>query len=395
MTGKCEISFTKGSIMIAVAVAMLFIFAFLVLAVDISMVMLAKNQLQNAADASALAGAQAYAQSGGDLTAATDAAIELAGMNLAVQDIQRPVVIGPDDVEFPEANLIRVTTHRTSATGDPLVLHFLRTIDPFSDNLAAVTATAAARITPISGTDCLKPRIFPDRWADDGDNIYEPVEPYTDLNGNGQWDAGEPFVDLNRDGIWNPGERYDPLETGYNIPRDVGDTIVLKLNNPSETSFRTGWFYAIDFAPINSGEPIESGAEPYRQWISGCEPYTVRIGDSLQVEPGRMVGPTNEVGNLIALDPNAEWDAATGSVINSAFPVSPRVVKVAAFSPEVGIQNGTNGRAFLTVEKIVVVFLENYGGGADIVGRFIRQATDGEGCPDCPPGFLYRVALVE
>src|SRR5512143_596106 len=102
MMGNCEMNFRKGSIMIAVAVAMLFIFAFLVLAVDISMVMLAKNQLQNAADAAALAGAQAYAQSDGDLTAATDAAIELAGLNLAVQDIQRPVVITPDDIEFPE-----------------------------------------------------------------------------------------------------------------------------------------------------------------------------------------------------------------------------------------------------------------------------------------------------
>ncbi len=41
-------------------------------------------------------------------------------------------------------------------------------------------------------------------------------EPYTDLNGNGKYDAGEPFVDYNKDGVWSthvedPWKGYHPI----------------------------------------------------------------------------------------------------------------------------------------------------------------------------------------
>ena len=34
-------------------------------------------------------------------------------------------------------------------------------------------------------------------------------EPYTDTNGNGQWDQGEPFQDLNNNGHWDGGASSD------------------------------------------------------------------------------------------------------------------------------------------------------------------------------------------
>ncbi|MEW5796524.1 MAG: pilus assembly protein TadG-related protein, partial [Candidatus Zixiibacteriota bacterium] len=46
--------------MIMVAVSMVALFAFAVLAIDMSLIQLAKNQLQNAADAAALAAAIEY-----------------------------------------------------------------------------------------------------------------------------------------------------------------------------------------------------------------------------------------------------------------------------------------------------------------------------------------------
>ena len=43
----------------------------------------------------------------------------------------------------------------------------------------------------------ITPRVYP---------TYDAIpEPFTDLNGNGVWDAGEPFSDLNGDGVWNGG----------------------------------------------------------------------------------------------------------------------------------------------------------------------------------------------
>ncbi len=65
----------RGSVMIMVAVAMVTVFAFAVLAIDISLVLLAKNQLQNAADAAALAAAIEYGHTTGDQAATIAEAI--------------------------------------------------------------------------------------------------------------------------------------------------------------------------------------------------------------------------------------------------------------------------------------------------------------------------------
>jgi hypothetical protein len=274
-------------------------------------------------------------------------------------------MISDADVTFPEPTRITVVTHRTQATGDPVQLYFLKVLNPVLNNLGDISARASATVYPLSGTDCLKPWCFPDKW-DDVDN----------------------------DSTWDAGEFYDPQATGYVYPDDIGMQIVLKLRN-SNHSPRMGWFYAIDFAPINTGDPVISGADAYREWIAGCEPYLVSVGDLLQIEPGNMQGPTMQgLSDLNGLDPNAEWDAGSGTVVNSDYPTSPRVIKVACFDPTLGIQSDVNGRDYLTITKIVVVFIE-HNDGSDVIGRFMRRASDGAPCPGCPVGFLYRATLVE
>lgn len=355
----------SGATAITVVVSIVMIFAFAVIAIDMSMIQLAKCQLQNAADAAAIAGAIAMANTMGEQAAGINAAILYAGLNVAVEDVERPVVISAADVTFPEANRIRVETHRNHANNDAVRLYFLRVLDPLLDNLGDVSAIAAASVFPVSSTDCLKPWCFPDKW-DDADN----------------------------DSLYDIGEFYDPDITGYKIPDHVGVQVALKLNN-SNASPRMGWFYAVDFGPINTGGPVETGADAYREWIATCEPYAISIGDQLQIEPGNMVGPTDQgIADLIASDPNAHWDAASGTVQGSDFPSSPRLIKVATFDPSIGVQTDSNGRDYLTVVKIVVVFLEDLQGKV-VYGRFMRKMTDGEICQDCSQGFLYRAVLVE
>ncbi len=355
----------NGVSMIIVAVALVAILAFAVLTIDVSLILLAKNQLQAAADAAALAGALAYKLSDGDQNEAIAEAIAVAGENYAVQDRQRAVIITAADITFPGEDKITVTTHRTSPTSDPVRLHFLRIVNPLSDNSGSVTARATAGVFPVSGMNCLKPWCFPDQWDD-----------------------------LNNDSLYDPGEPYDPWITGYKVPDDVGDQVILKFRRSNEWP-RMGWFYAVDFGAINTGDPVITGADAYREWIAECEPYLVAVGDQLQIEPGGMVGPTAQgVAELINADPAAQWDPATGTVVNSAYPLSPRIIFVACFDPSLGIQTDANGRDYLTIVKIVVMFLEGHD-GADVTGRFMRRAVDGEVCPDCPEGFLFEVALVE
>ncbi len=392
----------RGASMIMVAVAMVMIFAFAVLAIDLSLIQLAKTQLQNAADAAALAGALVLYTSGGDQGAATAEAMRVAGLNVAVQDTQTSVIIYPEDVTFPGSDSITVTTHRTEATGDPVAQYFLRVLDPLLTNEGNVTARATATIWCISGTDCLRPFCPPDRWDDaDNDSIWDPAEEYADTNGNGAYDEGEPFTDANGNGDWDDAEFYDPLITGYKAPEDVGTQITLKLRSSSRSP-RMGWYYAVDFGPINTGDP-ETGGDAYRHWIRpGCDPYkdedrTVRIGDQLQIEPGNMVGPTAQgLQDLIDLDPTAEWDPVTGTVINSAFASSPRIIKACAFDPTLGVQTDVEGRDYLTVSKLMVLFVEQHVGGGEVVGRFMKIATEGVPDPDCSSGsFLFTVRLVE
>jgi Flp pilus assembly protein TadG len=355
----------KGATMIMVAVAIVMIFGFAVLVIDMSLIQLAKTQLQNAADASALAGATTLAIGTGDEATATAEAraeaIRVAGLNLAIQDIQRPVVIGEDDVDVDyDSGMVKVNTHRREATGDPVTLYFLRVLSPQATNRGEMAATATARVMPISGVSCLRPWCIPDKWAD-----------------------------TDSDHVWDPGEYYDPYITGYKVPDDVGAQVTIQPSHAD--NWESEWYFEVCFPPINEGNPR---TDLYQEWISGCyDPsIVVSIGDLLYRYPGHRVGPTSHgVQDLINQDPGAEWDPVTNRVINSAFPVSPRVIKLAAFDPSIGLQPGPPQH--LIVSKLLVLFVEGHT-AADVTGRFMKLVTDGEPCPECPEGFLTTVTLV-
>ena len=235
--------------------------------------------------------------------------------------------------------------------------------------------------TDVYGTSCLKPFCPPDRWDDaDNDSLYDPAEPYDDLNGNGAYDPGEPFTDTNGNSIWDPAEFYDPEITGYRAPDDIGIQMILRLIS-SAKSPRMGWYYAVRFPPY-------TGSSAYMDWIVGCldSSVIVSVGDQLQLEPGNMVGPTAQgLNDLISQDPTAQWDQATNSVINSAYPVSPRIIKIVAFDPTLGVQSLPP--SYVTVSKIMVLFVEQHN-GADMVLRFMgavvsyRGDVNGDGLID-------------
>lgn len=361
----------RGATMIMVAVSMVAIFAFAVLAIDMSLIQLAKNQLQNAADAAALAAAIEYGITNGDQAAATTEAIRLAGLNRAIQTTQQPVTITAADVSFPAASRVRVQTHRTRATNDPVRLYFMRVLSAAHDNLGNMLAAATAQLTPVGSTSCLKPWVFPDRWNDaDGDSL------------------------------WDVGEFYDPNTTGYRVPEDVGAEITLKYEAGGSTP-KMGWYQPIRFGPVNRGGPDCNGADCYRTYISVCEPYIVTVGDTMEFEMGNMVGPTRQGwSELYALDPTATFNTATGTIENSAYEVSPRLIKVALYDPTVGVINSSSGGSekFTVVTKIAFLFIEappQSGNSVPVMARFVRYSSSGDPCPECPEGFLFTARLVE
>ncbi len=361
----------RGATMIMVAVSIFAIFAFAVLAIDMSLIQLAKNQLQNAADAAALSAAIEYGISNKNQAAATAEAIRMAGLNRAIQTTQQPVIITAADVTFPSVTRIRVRTYRTDSTNNPVQLYFMRILSSVHSNLGDMSASATAALTPIGSTNCIKPWVIPDRWDD--------------LDGDSLWDVGEP---------------YDPNTTGYRVPQDVGTVITLKFNTGGSTA-KTGWYQPIKFGPVNRGGPNCQGAACYRTYISQCEPYMVAIGDTMEFEMGNMIGPTRQGWNdLISLDPNAYFNTATGTIENSAYSISPRLIKIALFDPTVGVINSSSGGAekYTQVTKLAYMFIEGPPAGGNEVpvnARFVQYTSPGEPCPECPEGFLFTSRLVE
>lgn len=355
----------RGSALIMVGVALMALLAIAAISIDSAVMLTTRTQLQNAADAAALAGASALIDTGGDQTAATQRAIDFASFNTAQQDGARSsVVITPADVTFPASDIIRVTTHRTAATGDALRLFFRRVVDRPSNNLADVTAVAAAQVYDVCGSVCMKPWAIPDRWAD------------ADANNN--YDAGE---------------LYDPQLTGYQAPGDVGLSVTLKVGNPHQT-MTPGVFYPVNYPPMDQTPSPLTGANWYNQWISECEPYIVGVGDRLQIEPGNMVGPTDQgIDALIAQDPNAQWDSITNTVINSAYGNSPRIALVPLFDPTLAPASGRN---WVTVTQIAAFFIEQTGPGGEVTGRFLDYAAPGAPCGSGLGGGLVKgLSLVE
>jgi hypothetical protein len=90
-----------------------------------------------------------------------------------------------------------------------------------------------------------------------------------------------------------------------------------------------------------------------------------------------MQGPTKKgVGDLIALDPDAYWDAATNTVKGSLFPefTSPRVCKIAMYDYNLPPEAGRN---YVTVIRLGAFFVIRIEPNGDVIGTFIEITTSG------------------
>jgi hypothetical protein len=355
------------------------------LAIDVGMLMTARSQAQNSADAGALAGATALVYNSFDdrtvtgpaVTSALDAARANAVMSSTV-------AVAPADVEFPldpsgTANRVKVTVYRTAGKGNAVSTLIARY---FGTTTVDIGATATAEASLANAATCVKPWAVPDKWRE----IQEP-----------DWDETDTFEIFRSTGprgvpIANPDVFIGPESadyTGFQSNRtgpDYGRRIVLKAGHPS-TAISASHFYPISLA---GGE----GGSWYEQNIDDCWPGILEIGDTVPVEPGSMVGPTGQgTRDLIARDPNAYWDNGARRVVSS-FGRSPRVVVIPAFNPDIYERGRTHGNQILTVSNLLAFFIEEMDGN-DVIGRVVpfTGLVQGNGIPQ--GAFLRSIRLVE
>jgi Flp pilus assembly protein TadG len=123
-----------------------FMLGFVALGIDIAKLTATRTQLQNAADAAALAGASAVNAATGTID--HDLAISRAqftgSQNKAFIDTPEPVIVDADDIDFPAADQVRVKVRRSGATS--MVTHFAHVLGLPTLDVNA-TATAIAEVT--------------------------------------------------------------------------------------------------------------------------------------------------------------------------------------------------------------------------------------------------------
>lgn len=372
-----------GVTYVFIGLSMMTLLSASMLAIDVGMLMTARNQAQNSADAGALAGATALVYDNFTDHSSTGPAVTNALNAARANEVMRGVVsVNPADVEFlvgtgGEENRVRVSVYRRTSRGNPLSTLIARY---FGTATADIAAVATAEASPANAITCPLPFTIPDRW------IERQTPP---------WDPDDTFdlFDSKSKPLANP-DIYIPATegsyTGYDAERDKGLQVVLKADNTSKIN--PSIYYP--WAP-----PGRSGADDYREAIAGCIPSVIMpFGAMLTPEPGSMVGPTAQgIRDRIDQDPSAYWDTAQNKVVSNMHP-SPRVAAIPLFDPDF-YENGKHGgkNADLRAVNYLGFFIEGMRGN-EVVGRVtpIGGLRMGTGYGPAPIGaFPLSIRLVQ
>ncbi len=421
----------RGAILVHVAVSLVGLLAFSAFTIDYGVMMVSRAQAQNAADAAAMAAALYLAWD--DPT--DQAGAQQSGVAAAQQNWvwgQAPDVVDAD-ITFPNCPpgapgpvdmCVRANVFRNQRPGGSPLPVFFSSLVGVGDQ--GVQATATAQVLFGSGTgpfDCIKPFAIPDRWDEfredetgtlpaDDDGTAGPDFPQDEAHGN-DWDADDSYDAYYSQG----GNRGQPLPgavdifnagtTGYELTPNPQSTveandhgIQLQLKQANGSNVAPSWYY-----PYVIDDGCGTGASCYRDRISGCATSDLEEGDTLQNEPGNMIGPTAQgVADLIAQDPAASFVVngthPRGTVVGGMGMASPRLAAVPTFDPEIYMQGHQNGRidagdAEIIVTGIVGIFFDRIQGNT-VYGHVMPIDFDPtpDNLTDDTSSFLRTVILV-
>jgi Flp pilus assembly protein TadG len=366
----------SGFSLVFVAVGFMGFLAASMLAIDVGMMMTARSQAQNSADAGALAGATALIYNNWDDRSATGPAVQNAlSAARGNQVMAATVSILPADVEFPndpagQPNRVKATVYRDASRGNPVSTLIAQYFGIATVN---ITATATAEASPVDSMTCVKPFTIPDRWIEKQTPPFDPNDGFDVIDNKGK-PIANPDVYIGPDDAVN--------YTGYNAERDKGMEVILKADNGSKIA--PSFYYPYDI-------PGRTGASDYREDIGTCNTTVMQFGQVFNPEPGNMVGPTQQgMDDLIARDPNAYWDTATNRVMSTMRP-SPRVVAIPLFDPEYYATGKLNGRnASLKFVNYLGFFIEEMRGN-EVVGRITPIGGLRKGGSPAPPAAFPKI----
>jgi len=368
----------RGMTLVFVGLGFMSFLAATMLAVDVGMLMTARSQAQNSADAGALGGAVTLAfgdyndraQSG----QAVQTAVTIARSNAVMGDT---VAVTPADVAFlndasGQPNRVKIDVFRTTDRGNP-VANLIASV--FGTPTSDISATATAEITRANASRCVKPWAIPDKWTERQTPAWDTNDTFNAFPG------GSLLPDIFRN-------ISDPLYTGYNWQTARG--LQLRLIPVTTNTIKPGMYFPLRL-------PGSNGSNDYRENISLCDGTTMHFGDGLTAEPAATPGDTTfGVSELIAQDPGAYWDSAKSRVVSTRSP-SPRVVVVPVYDPLYFNQGKIAGNfTQIRISNMVGFFIEDLIGN-DVLGRIVPVSAliDNTAAPAPTGSFPRVVRLVE
>lgn len=330
----------RGVVIIWLAFFMLTMLGFVALGIDVAKVLATRTELQNAADAAALAGASAIDPKVG--TIVQDVALGRAQTtsleNKAFVNEPLPVQLLATDVSFPTPNQCKVTVRREAGAGGEVIMHVAQVLGIKS---MSVTATATAE-------------------ADLASSVCTKLAPMGAIPVTGDPSFFQPGCGIS-----------------YTLKMGAGGGI-------------QGNYQAVDFPSCGDGHCAgyaTTGANTYRCLLGSGYGCCVGVGDVLNTEPGNMIGPTQQ--GLQAL-----WDSDTdhrsGICYEQYTGNGNRVVNVPIITAPV------NGRNTVTVLAFAAFFLlQRPTGGSQqpITGEFVKLVAPGS--PGGTKGTTYALRLVK
>jgi len=297
----------------------------------------------------------------------------------------------PPNTRPPRA-CVQVTAYRDGAHNNAIPAFFARLMGM---NALEISARAVGQARVANSTKCLRPIAIPDRWA-------EATPPWTPASTFDWWDPAKPQDDYNPPELLGAGSGLTLAAVGTQVTLTEG-----VLTAPIATI--QPWRYLPIEIPGS-----QFGAAALRQNTNDCAASEVAIADQIPIAAGDLHTNAQAIadglGELIADDPGATWNAATKRVANSCADhqpsdcrngprsMSPRIIALALFDPwDLANQSHGAGATSVAVTNIVGFFVETVN-GTDVTGYItthpgLRDA--GENMLFEDSSFLRAPALVE
>jgi hypothetical protein len=316
----------RGVIIIWVAFFMLLMLGFVAIGIDVAKLMATRTELQNAADAAALAGASAIDFTKGTIKPDTALAYAqaVAAANRAFKNGEESIVLLGSDVTFPAPNQVKVTVRRDAGTGGAMITHVAQVLGVTSID---VKATAVAKAESVS-------------------SVCEKLVPM--------------------------GAIVDPA-VGAFLP-GCSHSYALKIG--SNGSGTPGNFQLLDFPDCDEGPcaGMNGGSAEIRCEVANGYSCCIGIGDMVETKPGNSVGPFRQ-----GLDDRwaADTDQRQGICYEQYFGNGNRVVNVPIFDTW-----DPNGKKPVKVIGFSAFFIQDKpsgGGGQTLTGQFLYNVVPGSG----------------